>query len=142
MVPHLLPSCITDCKFSWEGNYLDSTFSSKCELLISLPCSKWATYLISFQCSLYFTSLSVLYSSDSFFIQGPANLVRDASCWRREHEWRQDIAVATKWLSGVSPVCNYIVLCWCHVQIFPVFLLMKSCKHFNLSIVYLELLWL
>ncbi|XP_039689531.1 mediator of RNA polymerase II transcription subunit 16 isoform X2 [Medicago truncatula] len=35
--------------------------------------------------------------------QGPANLVRDASCWRREHEWRQDIAVATKWLSGVSP---------------------------------------
>ncbi|KAF2297673.1 hypothetical protein GH714_002156 [Hevea brasiliensis] len=35
--------------------------------------------------------------------QGPANLVRDASCWQREHEWRQDIAVVTKWLSGVSP---------------------------------------
>ncbi|GAV74432.1 DUF974 domain-containing protein, partial [Cephalotus follicularis] len=35
--------------------------------------------------------------------QGQANLVRDASCWRREHEWRQDIAVVTKWLSGVSP---------------------------------------
>ncbi|KAL5841681.1 hypothetical protein ACOSQ3_012284 [Xanthoceras sorbifolium] len=34
---------------------------------------------------------------------GPANLVRDASCWQREHEWRQDIAVVTKWLSGVSP---------------------------------------
>uniref|UniRef100_A0A5B6ZDB4 Putative mediator of RNA polymerase II transcription subunit 16 isoform X1 n=1 Tax=Davidia involucrata TaxID=16924 RepID=A0A5B6ZDB4_DAVIN len=35
--------------------------------------------------------------------QGAANLVRDASCWQREHEWRQDIAVVTKWLSGVSP---------------------------------------
>ncbi|XP_027347694.1 mediator of RNA polymerase II transcription subunit 16-like isoform X3 [Abrus precatorius] len=35
--------------------------------------------------------------------QGPANLVRDTSCWQREHEWRQDIAVVTKWLSGVSP---------------------------------------
>ncbi|KAI4296704.1 hypothetical protein L6164_036642 [Bauhinia variegata] len=35
--------------------------------------------------------------------QGPANLIRDTSCWQREHEWRQDIAVVTKWLSGVSP---------------------------------------
>ncbi|XP_016559873.1 mediator of RNA polymerase II transcription subunit 16 isoform X2 [Capsicum annuum] len=35
--------------------------------------------------------------------QGSANLVRDASCWHREYEWRQDIAVVTKWLSGVSP---------------------------------------
>ncbi|CAN4078965.1 unnamed protein product [Withania somnifera] len=35
--------------------------------------------------------------------QGSANLVRDASCWQREYEWRQDIAVVTKWLSGVSP---------------------------------------
>ncbi|XP_031130936.1 mediator of RNA polymerase II transcription subunit 16-like isoform X2 [Ipomoea triloba] len=35
--------------------------------------------------------------------QGPANLVRDASCWQKEYEWRQDIAVVTKWLSGVSP---------------------------------------
>ncbi|KAK7319664.1 hypothetical protein RJT34_04387 [Clitoria ternatea] len=35
--------------------------------------------------------------------QGPANLVRDTSCWQREHEWRQDIAVVTKWLSWVSP---------------------------------------
>ncbi|GMH05436.1 hypothetical protein Nepgr_007276 [Nepenthes gracilis] len=35
--------------------------------------------------------------------QGPANLVRDASCWQLEHEWQQDIAVVTKWLSGVSP---------------------------------------
>ncbi|KAK7331917.1 hypothetical protein VNO80_28660 [Phaseolus coccineus] len=34
--------------------------------------------------------------------QGPANLVLDNSCWLREHEWRQDIAVVTKWLSGVS----------------------------------------
>ncbi|XP_031121093.1 mediator of RNA polymerase II transcription subunit 16-like [Ipomoea triloba] len=35
--------------------------------------------------------------------QGPANVVRDASCWEKEYEWRQDIAVVTKWLSGVSP---------------------------------------
>ncbi|XVF40529.1 hypothetical protein PTKIN_Ptkin01aG0120800 [Pterospermum kingtungense] len=35
--------------------------------------------------------------------QGPPHLVRDGSCWQREHEWRQDIAVVTKWLSGVSP---------------------------------------
>ncbi|KAK9714700.1 hypothetical protein RND81_06G113500 [Saponaria officinalis] len=35
--------------------------------------------------------------------QGPVNLVRDASSWQREHEWRQDIAVLTKWLSGISP---------------------------------------
>ncbi|GMP74720.1 hypothetical protein CsSME_00032056 [Camellia sinensis var. sinensis] len=35
--------------------------------------------------------------------QGLHNLVRDASCWQLEHEWRQDIAVVTKWLSGVSP---------------------------------------
>nr|APA20182.1 sensitive to freezing 6 [Populus tomentosa] len=35
--------------------------------------------------------------------QGPSNLVHDASCWQCEHEWRQDIAVVTKWLSSVSP---------------------------------------
>ncbi|GKV45841.1 hypothetical protein SLEP1_g52879 [Rubroshorea leprosula] len=35
--------------------------------------------------------------------QGPENLVCDSSCWQREHEWRQDIAVVTKWLAGVSP---------------------------------------
>ncbi|KAH9626986.1 hypothetical protein KSS87_017837 [Heliosperma pusillum] len=35
--------------------------------------------------------------------QGPVNLVRDSSYWQLEHEWRQDIAVLTKWLSGVSP---------------------------------------
>ncbi|XP_024988929.1 mediator of RNA polymerase II transcription subunit 16 isoform X5 [Cynara cardunculus var. scolymus] len=35
--------------------------------------------------------------------QGSVSLVKDASCWQREHEWRQDIAVVTKWLSGVSP---------------------------------------
>ncbi|XP_038711662.1 mediator of RNA polymerase II transcription subunit 16-like isoform X2 [Tripterygium wilfordii] len=35
--------------------------------------------------------------------EGPTNLVQDASCWQCEHEWRQDIAVVTKWLSGVSP---------------------------------------
>ncbi|XP_051125092.1 mediator of RNA polymerase II transcription subunit 16 isoform X2 [Andrographis paniculata] len=34
---------------------------------------------------------------------GPANLVKEASCWQLEYEWRQDIAVVTKWLSGVSP---------------------------------------
>ncbi|KAI7749452.1 hypothetical protein M8C21_029134 [Ambrosia artemisiifolia] len=35
--------------------------------------------------------------------QGSGSFVKDASCWQREHEWRQDIAVVTKWLSGVSP---------------------------------------
>ncbi|XP_042029637.1 mediator of RNA polymerase II transcription subunit 16-like isoform X1 [Salvia splendens] len=35
--------------------------------------------------------------------QGPANLVKEASCWQLEYEWRQDIAVVTKWLSGASP---------------------------------------
>ncbi|CAA0835998.1 Mediator of RNA polymerase II transcription subunit 16 [Striga hermonthica] len=34
---------------------------------------------------------------------GQANLVKEASCWQLEYEWRQDIAVVTKWLSGVSP---------------------------------------
>ncbi|XP_071707863.1 mediator of RNA polymerase II transcription subunit 16-like isoform X2 [Rutidosis leptorrhynchoides] len=34
---------------------------------------------------------------------GSDSLVQDASCWQRAHEWRQDIAVVTKWLSGVSP---------------------------------------
>ncbi|KAK1291105.1 Mediator of RNA polymerase II transcription subunit 16 [Acorus calamus] len=34
---------------------------------------------------------------------GPVNLVRDASCWKCEHEWRQDLAVVTKWLSGMTP---------------------------------------
>ncbi|XP_078427438.1 sensitive to freezing 6 [Wolffia australiana] len=35
--------------------------------------------------------------------QGPVNLVRDANCWQHEHEWHQDLAVVTKWLSGTSP---------------------------------------
>ncbi|KAJ6846362.1 putative mediator of RNA polymerase II transcription subunit 16 [Iris pallida] len=35
--------------------------------------------------------------------QGPVNLVRDASCWQSEYEWRQDLAVVTKWLSGMTP---------------------------------------
>ncbi|XP_068640762.1 mediator of RNA polymerase II transcription subunit 16 isoform X1 [Aristolochia californica] len=35
--------------------------------------------------------------------RGPVNLVRDASCWQCEHEWRQDLAVVTKWLAGMSP---------------------------------------
>lgn len=43
-----------------------------------------------------------------FSIQGSANLVRDTNCWQREHEWRQDIAVVTKWLSGVSPVSSFL----------------------------------
>jgi len=43
-------------------------------------------------------------------IQGLPNLVRDASCWQREHEWRQDIAVVTKWLSGVPPVRTILSL--------------------------------
>ncbi|KAL5994515.1 hypothetical protein ACLOJK_024568 [Asimina triloba] len=35
--------------------------------------------------------------------QGPVNLVRDSTCWQCEYEWRQDMAVVTKWLSGISP---------------------------------------
>ncbi|CAI8598411.1 unnamed protein product [Vicia faba] len=35
--------------------------------------------------------------------QGPANFVLDTSCWLCEHKWRQEISVATKWLSAVSP---------------------------------------
>ncbi|KAM2512861.1 hypothetical protein PS1_037081 [Malus domestica] len=35
--------------------------------------------------------------------QGPANLVHDTSRWQQEHEWQQDFAVVTKWLSRVSP---------------------------------------
>ncbi|XP_074560985.1 mediator of RNA polymerase II transcription subunit 16-like [Curcuma longa] len=34
--------------------------------------------------------------------QGRVNLVRDASCWRCEYEWKQDHAVVTKWLSGMN----------------------------------------
>ncbi|XP_042422387.1 mediator of RNA polymerase II transcription subunit 16-like [Zingiber officinale] len=34
--------------------------------------------------------------------QGRVNLVRDASCWLCEYEWKQDHAVATKWLSGMN----------------------------------------
>lgn len=37
-------------------------------------------------------------------MQGAANLVHDATSWQCEHEWRQDIAVVTKWLTGASPV--------------------------------------
>lgn len=45
-------------------------------------------------------------------VQGSANVVRDATCWQHEHEWRQDIAVVTKWLSGVSPVgCSLYLSC-------------------------------
>lgn len=33
---------------------------------------------------------------------GPVNLVRDASAWECEHEWRQDLAVVTKWIYGMS----------------------------------------
>ncbi|PIA45593.1 hypothetical protein AQUCO_01600065v1 [Aquilegia coerulea] len=35
--------------------------------------------------------------------KGPANVIKDASFWQCEHEWRQDIAVVTKWLSWMSP---------------------------------------
>ncbi|KAF9590577.1 hypothetical protein IFM89_035895 [Coptis chinensis] len=42
---------------------------------------------------------------------GPANLVRDLSCWQCEHEWRQDIAVVTKWLSVISPATVTGLLC-------------------------------
>ncbi|KAK7834337.1 mediator of rna polymerase ii transcription subunit 16 [Quercus suber] len=38
--------------------------------------------------------------------QGPANLVRDASCWLPEHEWRQDIAVVTKWFNSPKYASN------------------------------------
>ncbi|CAL0309354.1 unnamed protein product [Lupinus luteus] len=33
---------------------------------------------------------------------GPTHRVLDTNFWLCEHEWRQDIAVVTKWLSGVS----------------------------------------
>lgn len=36
--------------------------------------------------------------------QGPVHLVRDVSSWQCEHEWRQDLAVVTKWLSGMTPI--------------------------------------
>ncbi|XP_057843142.1 mediator of RNA polymerase II transcription subunit 16 isoform X2 [Cryptomeria japonica] len=35
--------------------------------------------------------------------QGAVNLARAVNCWYCEHEWRQDLAVVTKWLSGMSP---------------------------------------
>ncbi|WOL10141.1 mediator of RNA polymerase II transcription subunit 16-like isoform X1 [Canna indica] len=35
--------------------------------------------------------------------QGPVNLAQDASSWNCEYEWRQDLAVVTKWLSGMNP---------------------------------------
>ncbi|GJM91117.1 hypothetical protein PR202_ga07461 [Eleusine coracana subsp. coracana] len=50
--------------------------------------------------------LKLLYSnqySNIGLLPGPVNLVRDASTWHCEHEWRQDLSVVTKWLSGVSP---------------------------------------
>ncbi|PKA60149.1 Mediator of RNA polymerase II transcription subunit 16 [Apostasia shenzhenica] len=34
--------------------------------------------------------------------EGPLHLVRDASFWQCEYEWRQDLAVVTKWLSGTA----------------------------------------
>ncbi|KAG4948442.1 hypothetical protein JHK84_041896 [Glycine max] len=46
---------------------------------------------------------SCLFVSDFLSIPGQANLALDASCWLREHEWQQDIAVVTKWLSGWPP---------------------------------------
>ncbi|XP_020578622.1 mediator of RNA polymerase II transcription subunit 16 isoform X2 [Phalaenopsis equestris] len=36
--------------------------------------------------------------------QGPIHLVRDVSSWQCEHEWRQDLAVVTKWLSGMTAI--------------------------------------
>lgn len=44
------------------------------------------------------------------FLQGPVNVVHDASTWICEHEWRQDLAVVIKWLSGMSPVCFTILI--------------------------------
>ncbi|KAI5444584.1 hypothetical protein KIW84_013008 [Lathyrus oleraceus] len=35
--------------------------------------------------------------------QEPAKFVLVTSCWQCEHEWRQNISVATEWLSAVSP---------------------------------------
>lgn len=42
-------------------------------------------------------------------VQGPVNLVCDASCWQCEYEWRQDLAVVTKWLSGMSMVSSSFI---------------------------------
>ncbi|KAI0520405.1 hypothetical protein KFK09_007877 [Dendrobium nobile] len=36
--------------------------------------------------------------------QGPVHLVRDVSSWQCEYEWRQDLAVVTKWLSGMTAI--------------------------------------
>ncbi|KAG0447071.1 hypothetical protein HPP92_028517 [Vanilla planifolia] len=36
--------------------------------------------------------------------QDPVHHVRDISTWQCEHEWRQDLAVVTKWLSGMAPI--------------------------------------
>lgn len=36
-------------------------------------------------------------------LQGGANAAQALNCWKCEHEWRQDQAVTTKWLSGVAP---------------------------------------
>ncbi|KAJ7513375.1 hypothetical protein O6H91_24G003500 [Diphasiastrum complanatum] len=38
--------------------------------------------------------------------QVSVNVVRSFNCWMCEYEWRQDQAVVTKWLTGVSPVCQ------------------------------------
>ncbi|KAL7612011.1 hypothetical protein Lser_V15G06491 [Lactuca serriola] len=38
--------------------------------------------------------------STVFNVIAATSFVKDASCWQREHEWRQDIAIISKWLSG------------------------------------------
>jgi hypothetical protein len=51
-------------------------------------------------------------------------VVHDASTWICEHEWRQDLAVVTKWLSGMSPVC-YTIL-YVHCGLFNMTIWMKD----------------
>eukprot|EP00250_Pteridium_aquilinum_P015713 c22717_g1_i1 orf=417-3572(+) len=54
-----------------------------------------------------FTNRHLIWKSDhldaAFTSQGGANAAQALNCWKCEHEWRQDQAVTTKWLSGVSP---------------------------------------
>ncbi|KAG0447005.1 hypothetical protein HPP92_028518, partial [Vanilla planifolia] len=45
----------------------------------------------------------------------PVHHVRDISTWQCEHEWKQDLAVVTKWLSGNGTARYANFLCVCSV---------------------------
>ncbi|AES86594.1 mediator of RNA polymerase II transcription subunit 16 [Medicago truncatula] len=96
------------------GTLMSWLFHNYCSIQWSPVCCPRALLIANFQGRVtIWTQPSQCLYLPLFSIHGPTNIVIDTNCWQCEHEWRQDTAVVTKWLSGASPMAQFSLCLFC-----------------------------